>query len=217
MIEKNRITIRRFKPQDRDIIRKLCADTAFMGEPVEKFLKNRELFADLATVYYTDYEPNAIFLAERDSNPVGYIMGALNENDYKAKEYSKIIKPSLKKSWLSLAIAPYSIRLALHMAKSFLKGEFQRPDFSLDYPAHLHINIAEGFRGCGIGSLLMEQFLNYVIEYKVRGVRLATISPKANRFFQKCGFGILYRRRITYFDYLSSDQIYLSIYGKMLE
>ena len=216
MMDKSKIIIRSFKKDDRGPLRKLCADTAFMGEPVERFFPDRELFCDWACSYYTDYEPESIFVAEYEGGVSGYIMGSKDEPKYRrvSAELSRLF---LKRTLGRFLFESSSRSLLFSLVKSFMSGEFKRPDFSRHYPAHLHINVDKAFRGSGIGSMLMNRFEDYLRSSKVYGARLATISARANRFFQKQGFGILYRRRVTYFDYLAPEEIYLSMYGKILE
>ena len=38
--------VRRYKPQDREDIFRIAADTAFFGEPVETLLEDRRVFCD---------------------------------------------------------------------------------------------------------------------------------------------------------------------------
>ena len=215
-MDKDKIIIRSFKKDDRGPLRKLCADTAFMGEPVERFFPDRELFADWACSYYTDYEPESIFVAEYEGSLRGYIMGSKDELRYRrvSAELSRLF---LKRTLGRFLFGPSSRNLLLSLAKSFVSGEFKRPDFSRYYPAHLHINMDKAFRNVGAGTMLISEFEDYLLGAKVQGARLATISARANRFFQKQGFGLLYRRRVTYFDYLTREEIYLSMYGKILE
>ncbi|MDP3143475.1 MAG: GNAT family acetyltransferase, partial [Candidatus Omnitrophota bacterium] len=67
------MNIRHFKPADRDAVRKICCDTAFMGEPAENFFDDRKIFADVAISYYTDYEPESLFIAENEQEIIGYL------------------------------------------------------------------------------------------------------------------------------------------------
>ena len=73
-------------------------------------------------------------------------------------------------------------------------------------------------RGSGIGSMLMNRFEDYLRSSKVYGARLATISARANRFFQERGFWHFIPAQGDLFpDYLAPEEIYLSMYGKILE
>lgn len=231
---RDKTRIRSFTPADRDALRQLCADTAFMGEPVERFMQDRSLFADWATSYYTDYEPQSILLAEYNRGLIGYIMGARREQDYDKVFWRALVPRLIFKSSGSFMLKHTSRVFFLNLAASLFRGEFRRTDFSKMYPAHLHINVDKNFRGLGAGSLLMNKFLGYLSSTGIKAVRLATLSRKAALFFEKSGFHLLYRQRMTYFDYLPRPllsqrtalwqeervlppvNLHLHIYGKML-
>ena len=53
------------QPADREAIRRICFETGYMGESIEWIWRDRESFADLITRYYTDREPESIFVATR--------------------------------------------------------------------------------------------------------------------------------------------------------
>jgi hypothetical protein len=52
----SQVVIRPSEQRDREAVREICCDTADGGERVESFFPDREVFADLLTLYYTDYE-----------------------------------------------------------------------------------------------------------------------------------------------------------------
>lgn len=62
-------------------------------------------------------------------------------------------------------------------------------DLFLAFPAHLHINFHPDARGKGLGSLLMNHYLNHLKLNNVMGVHLVT-SPDAQNvsFYQRLGF-----------------------------
>ena len=68
--------IRGYRASDRETVRKLCCDTGFLGEPIDPVYKDRELFADFLTTYYTDHEPESCFLLEVDGEISGYLLGS---------------------------------------------------------------------------------------------------------------------------------------------
>jgi ribosomal protein S18 acetylase RimI-like enzyme len=61
------------------------------------------------------------------------------------------------------------------------------------YPAHLHINLRQGFRGQGLGRQLIEAFRRQVREQGLRGIHLVAWGENAEgrRFFEAMGFGLL--------------------------
>ena len=109
-----------------------------------------------------------------------------------------------------------STRANLHVLMSLMKGEFKAPDFSRDYSATLHINIDEYFRGQGIGSKLINNYLKYLRGQCITGVHFATMSDKTSNFFVKQGFNLLFRSKRSYFRYILHKDTPIYIYGRKL-
>ena len=58
-----------------------------------------------------------------------------------------------------------------------------------DYPAHLHINIREGYRGSGLGARLLEQACTATAEAGAPGIHLITAADARNvGFYLANGF-----------------------------
>src|SRR5580698_6466181 len=68
--------IRPYRASDRDVVRAICADTGFLGQPIDPVFEDRELFADYLTSYYTDAEPESTFVCELEGEVKGYVMGS---------------------------------------------------------------------------------------------------------------------------------------------
>jgi hypothetical protein len=49
-------------------------------------------------------------------------------------------------------------------------------DICQDYPAHLHINIAERYRNRGLGATLVERFADWANLHSVGGIQIVTSS-----------------------------------------
>src|SRR5882757_8634583 len=73
---RERRVVRPYRPEDRDALRAICADTGFLGQPIDPVFEDRELFADYLTSYYTDAEPESCFVCELDGEVKGYLMGS---------------------------------------------------------------------------------------------------------------------------------------------
>src|SRR5580658_5685961 len=71
-----KIIIRPYAPTDRTTTRQICCDTGFLGDPIETIFTDREVFADLFTSPYLNYEPNCAWVAETDGRVVGYLLGS---------------------------------------------------------------------------------------------------------------------------------------------
>ena len=74
--DKARRVIRPYRAEDRPVLRAICADTGFLGKPIDPVFEDRELFADYLTSYYTDREPESSFVCELDGEVKGYVMGS---------------------------------------------------------------------------------------------------------------------------------------------
>lgn len=210
--------IRHYKNSiDRNFIRDLCCRTAFLGDPVEKFFIGREILADLLTLYYTDYEPESIFIAETDNRKIGYILGCKNIRKQRKIFLKRILPLIVIKSFLKGVIfKKRNLIFLLNCTNSFIKKELFNPDFSKEYPATMHINIDCIYRGLGIGENLVKEYFDYLKKERIKGIFLTTISDKAVKFFEKMGFVILHKKKISYFDYLGFKGLYKFVLGKKL-
>jgi len=57
------------------------------------------------------------------------------------------------------------------------------------YPAHLHMNCHPGFQSKGIGSMLIESFIDVLLQMNISGVHIITAQNARNvTFYRKMGF-----------------------------
>jgi len=209
--------IRQFKKTDRQAIREIAWQTAFMGESAEIFFTDKEIFADALTSYFTDYEPQSCFVAEVGKEVVGYLLGTLDQRRLNRIFKKKILTKLFLKSIARLVFFDKkNLRLFWNCFLSFLKGEFRQPDFSSKYPALLHINIKKEFRHRHIGSSLIEAFLKYLKKEGSKGVCLATFSDAAGKFFSAQGFSLIYSCQRSYFYHILKKKINVYIYARQI-
>src|SRR6516164_8748238 len=69
------IQVRPYRCDDLQAVRRICADTGFLGQPIDPVFEDRELFADYLTGYYTRFEPDALLVCELGGEVRGYLMG----------------------------------------------------------------------------------------------------------------------------------------------
>ncbi|MFH1507164.1 MAG: GNAT family N-acetyltransferase [Candidatus Omnitrophota bacterium] len=217
MEQENNIIIRKFMNEDREDVRRIASDTAFMHKDAENFFPDTELLADALTCYFTDYEPESCFVAAGQDGAVGYIIGAkdtaLMNKIFINKILPRLAVKSLKRGIL---LNRKILKFFLHIILSFLKGEFITPDFSKQYPATLHINIDKNFRGRKLGKRLIEHYLGFLREKGIRGVNFGTRSESAKLFFIKLGFTILFQGKRSYMKYITGELTTYYIFGKQL-
>ena len=74
------IAVRPYSPTDWTAVRQLCCETGFLGGPVDPLFRDRELFADLFTKPYLQYEPDWALVAEVNGHVVGYLLGSVRRD-----------------------------------------------------------------------------------------------------------------------------------------
>ena len=86
--------IRKYRESDRDDVRRICHLTA----TAPAYVKNPELVATLYADYYTEFEPDGIFILARDEDDVavGYILSSL--------DYKTFVNASILESFLTRGI-----------------------------------------------------------------------------------------------------------------
>lgn len=107
-------------------------------------------------------------------------------------------KLSFKEKWLGPYFHPDCIFLVLMKGEEiagYVNGqtttintvvEFKK--YEREYPAHLHINVANEFQGQGLGSLLIEEFIKSLPK-SVPGVHIVTGAESKNiRFYENNKF-----------------------------
>lgn len=190
--------IRPYTPQDRAGLRQICCDTADAGQPVERFFPDREVFADLLTNYYTEREPQSAFVAENNSEVVGYVTGCLDTKRFVRVMTWRVVPAVLVKALVRGTLwHPQTVRLLRVNLSMWLTGGYRNSATLDDYPAHLHVNVREGFRGQRLGQRLVETFCERARAARVRGVHagVSAENPRARHFFEDLGFVELQRER----------------------
>jgi hypothetical protein len=206
--------IRKYGLRDRPAVRRICCETALMGEPSSIFFGDDEIFSDALTTYFTDYEPESCFVAEYDKAIVGYLLGAKSVKHMNKVFAGKIILPLLIKALRRGTFFHWkNIKFLSRVFLSLMKGEFNIPDFSKDYPATLHINVNKECRMSGAGSKLIGAYLDHLRAEGISGAHLATMSEKGGQFFKKLNFQLLFKGQRSYFRYFLGRNVPLYIYG----
>lgn len=209
--------VRKFCFQDREAVRQIAIETTLMGHPAYLFFEGAEVVSDALSRYFTDYEPESCFVAEVDGKVVGYLMGALKKATAEKIFNQKIALPLLLKVFKSgVLLKPKNLIFIYDCLLDLLKNGIKTPSFIQAYPAILHINLRDGYRGQGLGAGLINAYFDYLKKNKVSGVHLATMSEQAANFFFLQGFKLLYRGKRSYFKRILRQDVPLYIFGKLL-
>jgi GNAT superfamily N-acetyltransferase len=212
----NDVVIRPYEPKDRAAVRQICCDTADGGEPVERFFPDREVFADLITRYYTDYEPQSTWVAERDGQAVGYLTGCLD-----TRRFLRLMAWRFGPLILLKAIArgtlwhPQVVKLLSANLGGWLRGGFRKGVSLREYPAHLHIDLQKDARGQRVGHRLIERFVQQVTDAGLHGIHagVSADNKQGCRFFEAAGF-IPLAREVRFRSPDTQRVLSAVIYGK---
>ena len=211
------VKIRKFQAKDRAAVRRIVHDTALMGEPAGLFFQGREVISDAISLYFTDYEPGSCFVAEINGQIAGYLIGAKNKIAAEVIFNRKIALPLFLKALKSgIFLELKNLIFIFSCLKDLLVNGIKTPDFNQTYPATLHLNVKDGFRGQDIGAKLIRTYLDYLKIKGIPGVHLATMSERAANFFLAQGFRQLYKGKRTYFRHILHRDVPLYIFGKRL-
>jgi len=204
-----RALIRKYRPEDRAELRKICYDAGLMGDPIDPYFGCLDFFADYRLNYHTDYEPESTFVAEMNGRVVGYLAGCRNTSMERQMQ-KRIIFPRMVLKLLALGykIDNRFFSFMWRYLRSMWRGEFLEPPME-EFPAHLHMNMADGFRGAGIGSKLMAVYLDYLLENNVKGLYLCTTSHNrlAIPLYKKWGFRLVSSYPMTRYDGIVAGRV----------
>ncbi len=212
-------TIRPYCPADRPAIRRIYADTAFFGEPVEAYFDDRNLFADLGIEVYLRAFAEHALVAEQAGEVMGYVLGSpKGDGDVHRRMLAHVpgvVGRALRGRY---RLGRKTVAYFVDNAWAGLRGgllEIRDPR----YPANLHINLSRGYRGRGLGSRLLGAYLEHLRALGVAGVHAVTTdrNPGAARLFEKAGFRLLERRATPVWRRRIDGEVALLGYGLQFE
>ena len=173
-----------FSETDRERVRRIAAATA-KGYP----RSDLQLVADLITNYYINYEPEHLLVARDGNLAVGYLSGCFDTSRCRWIKGTRVIPQAVIRSVFRGKVGWREVRYLGSLIYVTLHGGLRNSPPS-GYPAHFHINVAEGWRGQGIGTELAEEFLTLLSDARISGVhvRVRHNERRTSRFFKSLGF-----------------------------
>lgn len=214
----NRARIRNYAPADRPAIRRLCCETGFLGRPVDGLFHDRELFADLFTSAYLEYEPDWAFVAEVDNRVIGYLLGAVSPHfDLLLMRcgFRATLKMLFRLASGRYASYPRSKRFVRWLLTAGLREQPRHPA----HAAHLHWDIEKGFRGRGICYHLWSLYEQRLREAGVKECYGSFFSYRSRRpemVYSRYGFSVFDRKRTTLFQPELTDPVDVVCVSKAL-
>jgi|SRR3989344_5810909 len=189
--------IREYKKEDRESVRRICAETGFVGSPITEVFCDKELWSDALTSYYTDWEPESIFVLEDfKGRVVGYILGCMDSR------MELIYLRSLALKFVAKLLSKYFFggydKKSKRFARYLLFHSRTEIPKSPKHYAHFHINLLDPYRNVKNGSRMMRKFFLHLKDNNIKGVYCQTFDYEGSRtvnFFKKFGMQELDRKK----------------------
>ncbi|WP_199736301.1 GNAT family N-acetyltransferase [Micromonospora sp. HM5-17] len=185
-----RAEIRPFAERDRARLRALFG-RAGQGTPTASLWGHEESQAAVFLTPYMDLEPESLFLALLDGEPVGFLAGCLDSARFpsEGRRMGRAIgahRLFLRRRPLAFLLRAARDGLGAVIRREPVPGRFVDPR----WPAHLHINVAPQAHGTGVAAALMNHWLDRLVESGTPGCHLQTLveNTRAVRFFTQMGF-----------------------------
>lgn len=172
-------SIRKYIPSDKERLRFICKETTD-----EANKNNTALLESIPIIfndYFTEYEPDNIFVAVNDDNiPVGYVICSTDIALFRKKmlsEFSKRVRITHSSSLPLL----YATVIAVYITKK-------------QYRTHLHIDLLPEAQRKGLGTKLIDALCTHLASKDIKNVSVMTVSKKSMgyRFYCKYGFRTVY-------------------------
>ena len=209
-------TIRNYRTSDREAVRRLCCETGYLGEPIDPVYQDRELFADFLTTYYTDHEPESSFVVEVNGELRGYLLGCRRPLLNQLYSFYQNICLSAR---ALLRYRRYNDASRRFIRWVVMNGWREVPAAPRRTP-HFHINLLADARKVATTRALFSAYFGYLYrmgEKRVYGQIVTFESRRGEKMFERYGFKVLNRARITKYDALHPESVYLSTVIKDLE
>jgi hypothetical protein len=213
---KQQLTIRNYRQSDRDVVRRLCCETGFLGQPIDPVYEDAELFADFLTTYYTDHEPESCFVLEIDGELRGYLLGCRKPLRNQLYSFYQNVCLFLR---ALLRYRRYNERSRRFIRWILVHGWREVPAAPRRTP-HFHINLLTDARSYSNTRSLISAYLNYLYrcgEKRVYGQIVTFEARRGEKMFERYGFKVLNRAEITKYKAYYPESVYLSTVVKTLE
>ncbi|MDE3098190.1 MAG: GNAT family N-acetyltransferase [Verrucomicrobiota bacterium] len=196
------LLIRRYQPRDRDAIRRLCCDTGFLGNPIEAIFTDRDVFADLFTRPYLDFESRWAWVAESPEGVAGYLLGSVSPLFHYTLLFAGF--QTTLKMLRRAALGRYKTRPrdARFVRWVFTSGYREQPRHP-DRAAHLHLNVDKAHRGLGLARRLWHAFeteLRTADVQRCYGAFFSFPRRRPEQVYSRFGFSVFDRKPTTLFQ-----------------
>ena len=204
------VRLRPYRAGDLEAVRRICADTGFLGRPIDPVFEDRELFADYLTSYYTRFEPDALWVCELQGTVRGYLMGCrrpLLKQAYQAGANVAVAVRALYRCYTR----PYQESSRAFLRWVVLNSWREVPAAPRNTP-HFHMNVLPDARSVKNTRALIRTFLDFLRaqgHHSVYGQMVTYGTRRTESLFNRYGFRIVDRVEVTKYRELYRGRVQL--------
>ena len=205
-----RVQLRPYRPDDLEAVRRICADTGFLGNPIDPVFEDRELFADYLTDYYTRFEPEALLVCEVDGEVRGYLMGCRRALLKQAYQFVANFVVAGKALYRCLR-RPYN-KASRRFLRWVLVNSWREVPVTPRNTPHFHMNVLPDARSVRNTRALIRTFLDFLRSHDCRSVygQIVTYSGRRSvSLFRRYGFRVIDRVEVTKYRSMHHGRVLL--------
>jgi len=212
------VTLRPYRAGDRQAVRRICADTGFLGRPIDPVFEDRELFADYLTGYYTRFEPDALLVCEVNGEVRGYLMGCRRPRVKQVYQAVANLAVAVRALYRCYA-RPYNRSSRAFLRWVLLNSWREVPAAPRNTP-HFHMNVLPDARSVRGTRALILAFLEFLRAHGYRGVygQMVTYTTRRSEdLFRRYGFEVTDRVLVTKYRAHHPEPVLLTTLVKDLQ
>jgi ribosomal protein S18 acetylase RimI-like enzyme len=183
--------IRPYRPADIDALYQICLLTGDSGQDATSLYRDPKLLGHCFAAPYGLFEPSLAFVAEDAAGVAGYIVGALDSQDFE-KRLERDWWPCLRARYPEPPPGiPFQRWTPDQRMAYVIHHPWRTPDeLAARYPSHLHINLLPRLQARGYGRQLIQAFTAALRDQGSQGVHLHVTpgNDRAASFYRRVGF-----------------------------
>jgi len=213
--------IRKYAAKDRKAVENIHFKVGITAYSMSRNPENKKTYSKLIE-YHVTKEPESCFVLENDGKVAGYLVGCLDDRNY--KDVWITVKACSDFLFRYFKLNKKDRRFFYCQIRTFFTALLGiTPEFRVKKPknaGHLHMNLLPECQGKGLGSLLIKRFLKYAKSKKVKAIHADAIEASFGNnknFWIKNGFEIYSREETRFWkDIYPKEKMYIVCYYKKL-
>lgn len=182
-------TIRQAHLSDLAYVYNICLKTGLNGSDASAFLSDKYIVGQYYAAPYLHFEIDSCFILERQTIPLGYIIGTSSITDFNKWMNEKWL-PKIRKNY------PADLNPKSDFEKFLIDtihSDCKLPGFLHNFPSQLHIDILPEAQKMGFGRKLISNFIRKQKEKGSSGLHLGVglENTDAIQFYEAIGFSEL--------------------------